>query len=40
VIPDAITAKVTRKVTSGIPKARLTNSAAPPARGYFVISSA
>ena len=39
-IDDIITAKPSMKVTNGRPKPFCTNSAAPPALGYFVTSSA
>lgn len=39
VIPEAITVKVTRKVRKWMSKARCTNEAAPPARGYLVTIS-
>ena len=40
VMPDAITAKATMNVKNGRPKAPCTYTAAPPACGYFVTSSA
>jgi hypothetical protein len=39
-MPDAITAKATMNVTNGRRKAPWTYTAAPPACGYFVTSSA
>ena len=40
VIPDAITANATMKLTKGFLKALFTYVADPPARGYLVTSSA